>query len=160
MLRWHRAPHASPWFDGEPQDLEGTEREYGPTLDGLEPTFMHAIEIDGRDVGYIQHYHVASYPEYANALGIENAAAIDYVIGDPEYVGRGYGPSIIRRYVEDFVLPAHPTISCVLSSPSPENARSIRALEKAGFRQLRTARIVDQDERICVFEVSARRLVP
>jgi len=153
LLAWHHAAHASPWFDHEPHDLEGTEHEYGPAIDGVEPTVMHAIEADGRAIGYIQHYLLSSYADYQLALGIyDDAAGIDYIIGEPAFIGQGYGPRIIRQYVEEIVLPAYPGVSSVVSTPSPENTRSLRALEKAGFRQERTVSVVGHDERLCVFD--------
>lgn len=153
VLRWHQAAHAAPWFDHEPQDLAGTEHEYGPAIEGAEPTAMHAILLNGRAIGYMQHYLLSSYPDYQLALGIyDDAAGIDYIIGDEAFVGRGFGPQIIRQYVQEIVLPAYPGISSVISSPSPENARSLRALEKAGFRQERTVDVLGQSERLCVFD--------
>lgn len=154
LLTWHQAAHASPWFDHEPQDLEGTEHEYGRAIDGADPTVMHAIVADGRAIGYVQHYLLNSYPDYQLALGIyDDAAGIDYIIGDPAFIGREYGPQIIRQYVTEIVLPAYPGIKSVISSPSPENTRSLRALEKAAFRQERTVSVAGHDERLCVFDV-------
>lgn len=155
MLAWHQAPHAAPWFDHEPQDLEGTADEYGPAIDGDDSTAMHAIEADGRAIGYMQNYRLGDYPDYQLALGIyDEAAGIDYIIGDAEFIGRGYGSQVIRQYVSEVVLPAHPDVSSVVSSPSPENVRSLRALEKAGFRQVRTVTILGQDERLCAFDAT------
>jgi RimJ/RimL family protein N-acetyltransferase len=51
-------------------------------------------------------------------------------------LGRGLGPRILVEFIRRVVF-ADPAITVCLASPEPNNARSILAFEKAGFRRLR-----------------------
>lgn len=154
IVRWHQAAHATEWFAGSPTDAETAEEKYGPHIDRASPTKMHIVEILGTPIGYLQHYLVRDYPEYSLAVGDNAAAAIDFLIGESGYVGRGLGPRIIRKYVEEIVMPARPSIRAVVSSPDPRNTRSIRALEKAGFHQRATVQVNGHDERLCTLDLA------
>jgi RimJ/RimL family protein N-acetyltransferase len=64
-----------------------------------------------------------------------NAAAVgvDLLIGEPDYIGRGLGPEMLRTFIRE-VLPFHyPTAVTVVADPVLENSASIRAFEKASF---------------------------
>lgn len=121
---WFAAPHAAGWYADNPHDPAGLEAKYGSRIDGTDPVRMEILEIDGTPAGYLQRYPA----DHGNV-------AIDYIIGEPEFVGRGIGPRMIWEYVRDIVLPACPDAARVLASPDVRNTRSIRALEKAGFRR-------------------------
>jgi aminoglycoside 6'-N-acetyltransferase len=47
-------------------------------------------------------------------------------------IGRGHGSALISYFVEDLLQKGSP---CVVTDPDPENARAIRAYEKAGFEK-------------------------
>jgi RimJ/RimL family protein N-acetyltransferase len=134
LVAWQHAPHAAAWFP-ESLDLAAAERKYGPRIAGLSPTKVHVVLVDGQPCGFLQHYRVADYPQYAAATGKPEAIAIDYAIGVEELTGRGLGPQLIWAYLRDIVRPAHPTAQVAVASPDVANSRSIRALEKAGFVQ-------------------------
>jgi 8-oxo-dGTP pyrophosphatase MutT (NUDIX family) len=134
LLEWQRARHAARWFP-ERLDLAAAERKYGPGIAGRSPTAVHVAVVDGRDVGFLQHYRVGAYPDYAAATGLPDAIGVDYAIGLPELTGRGLGPQLIWDYLRDVALPSHPAVLRALASPDVANYASIRALEKAGFRQ-------------------------
>lgn len=57
---------------------------------------------------------------------------IDYLIGDPQLVGRGLGPRMIRSAVQA-IWDEHPDAPGVLVPVSAANRASWRALEKAGL---------------------------
>lgn len=135
LLRWFQAPHAAEWFADQPGDLAALERKFGPRIDGRARTSVEIVEIDGVPCGYAQRYRVRDYPEYAAAAGDDEAVGVDYIIGAPEFVGRGIGARMIWQYLRDVVLPAFPNAPRVLASPDVRNGRSIRTLEKAGFRR-------------------------
>ncbi len=121
LVSWQHAAHAERWFP-ERLGLAAARRKYAPRIAGESLVRVHVAVIDGRAAGFLQHYPVAP-----------DEAGIDYAIGVPELTGRGVGPQLIWSYVRDIVLPAHPAARAVVASPAVANARSIRALEKAGF---------------------------
>jgi 8-oxo-dGTP pyrophosphatase MutT (NUDIX family) len=154
LVGWQNAPHAARWFP-ERLDLEAAERKYAPRIAGDSPTRVHVAVIDGRAAGFVQHYRVGDYPEYAAATGLPDAVGIDYAIGMPELTGRGLGPQVIWSYLRDVVRPAHPAARQALASPDVANRASIRALEKAGFCQAGPITVPGEStrEQLCVLDV-------
>ena len=156
IRRWLNMPHVYEWWGassgpgslGGPGDDAATEAQvyekYAPGLDPeAEGTQRHIITVDGRAVGLIQRYRLAGEPEYAAQIGETEpgGVGIDLFIGEPNAVGRGDGTAALDRYVTAIVF-ADPTISRAVGAPHPENARSCRAFERAGFTFVRDA-IVD-----------------
>jgi RimJ/RimL family protein N-acetyltransferase/8-oxo-dGTP pyrophosphatase MutT (NUDIX family) len=154
MVVWQNAPHAARWFP-ERLDLAAAERKYAPRIAGDSPTSVHVAVVDGRDAGFLQHYLVADYPDYAAATGLPDAIGIDYAIGVPELTGRGLGPQLIWSYLRDVALPAHPSAQQALASPDAANQISIRALEKAGFRQAGRITVAGEPapEQLCMLDL-------
>jgi 8-oxo-dGTP pyrophosphatase MutT (NUDIX family)/RimJ/RimL family protein N-acetyltransferase len=134
LIGWQQAPHAIRWFPDR-LDLAAAAVKYGPRIAGESPTRMHVAAVDGQDIGFLQHYRVGDYPDYAEATDLPDAVGIDYAIGVERLTGRGLGPQLIWSYLRDVAAPAHPAAGRALASPDVANHRSIRALEKAGFVQ-------------------------
>lgn len=57
------ADHAQPWFGDEPRTPELARVHYAKELDGTSATRMWIVELDGRDIGYIQDYPVIAYDD-------------------------------------------------------------------------------------------------
>ena len=55
---------------------------------------------------------------------------IDQFIGEPDMIGRGHGSAFVREHVDRLFAGGVPAVGV---DPDPENARAIRAYEKAGF---------------------------
>ena len=136
IVRWHEAPHAARWFADGPRGLAGVEACLGPCIDGEDPTKVFVVLIDGTSAGYAQHYLVEDDPPYREAVGADaTSAAIDFIIGDEAMTGKGLGPLMLARFIRDIVLPAYPWVRRVIASPDARNERSLRTLEKVGFRR-------------------------
>ena len=54
-------------------------------------------------------------------------------IGEEDAIGRGLGPEILRAFISEVVFAQEGT-HAVVAGVEPENMRSLRAFEKAGFR--------------------------
>jgi 8-oxo-dGTP pyrophosphatase MutT (NUDIX family) len=130
LIGWQHAPHVVRWLP-EQLDLAAAQRKYDPRVAGESPVRVHVAVIGGRDAGFLQHYPAPD--SCGGPTDAADAAAIDYLIGIAELTGRGVGPQLIWSYVRDVVLPGYPAARAVVASPDVANARSIRALEKAGF---------------------------
>jgi aminoglycoside 6'-N-acetyltransferase len=154
LVAWQNAPHAARWFPDR-LDLAAAERKYAPRIAGDSPTRVHIAVVDGRDAGFLQHYRVGDYQDYAAATGRPDAIGIDYAIGVPELTGRGLGPQLIWTYLRDVALPAHPSARQALASPDVANQTSIRALEKAGFRPAGPITVPGEpsSEQLCVLDL-------
>jgi len=153
LVAWMHAPHAVRWFY-EDLDLAAAERKYQPRIDGSSPVHVHVILIGGRACGFIQHYPVREIPGYLPAPGEPDGVGIDYLIGVEALAGRGLGPQLIWSYLTDVVFAARPDVRRVVASPEVANRRSIRALEKAGFRPDReiTGAAPGRPELLCVLD--------
>lgn len=153
LVGWRHARHTIRWFH-EDLDLPTAQRKYRPRIEGRSPTRMHVVLIGGRACGFLQHYRLRDYPDYCRATGDQEAAGIDYLIGAEELTGRGLGPQMIWSYLRQVVFAACPDAPRVIASPEVANHRSIRALEKAGFRQVReiAGEVPDRPEMVCVLD--------
>jgi aminoglycoside 6'-N-acetyltransferase len=132
VVTWLSEPHVAAWW-GEPLDLAAVEQMYGPCIDGSDPTLVYVIETRRGLIGMIQTYRLRDNPEYEAAIGVEGAAGLDLLIGDPDLLGHGLGTEVIRRFVTDVIWPTYPDVDHVVAGPSVRNTRSQRAFEKAGF---------------------------
>jgi aminoglycoside 6'-N-acetyltransferase len=117
----------------EPRDLDGIEQEFGPCVDGTDPTLAFVILCCRRPAGLVQTYRLADSPAYAQAVAVERAAGMDLFIGEVSLLGRGFGSSVIRRFVDQIVWSSFSEVSNCVAGPSTRNLRSQRAFKKAGF---------------------------
>lgn len=142
LLGWLRAPHVEAWFPWVHPDTEApaaaVEAEYGPCIDGVDPTELFVIDVDGRPVGFLQRYQISANPEWAAALAaateVGAAVGIDYAIGDVDSTGRGIGTAAIGQLVDD-TFARFADIDSVVVAMQQANRPSWRALEKVGFKR-------------------------
>jgi aminoglycoside 6'-N-acetyltransferase len=134
---WLAAPHVREWWNHE-FTPEALEDDFGDAIDGLEAGEDWVAELDGRPVGLFQYSRFDDYPEYAEEMDDvypvgTGAASIDYLVGDPERIGRGLGTALIIAFV-DFAFARDPTTTHLVVPVNSANERSWRALLRAGFR--------------------------
>jgi aminoglycoside 6'-N-acetyltransferase len=163
LRRWLNTAHVYAWWGrgrgigalgGEGEDAataSQVDSRYGPGLDHNGPTHRFILEVDAVGVGLIQWYRLSDFPDYATAIGEDPAESvgIDFFIGDPPSLGRGLGPRAIGEFLAEFVFRAEHATR-VVAGPAESNLRSIRALEKAGFKRVRYATVVGEPEREAV----------
>jgi aminoglycoside 6'-N-acetyltransferase len=134
---WFARPHVEPWWREE-YDLASIEQHYGPGVDGVDPTELFIVEKNGQPVGFAQRYLFDDNPEWRRSLAPAGtyvyAAGIDYLVGEETMTGHGFGPLMIREFVEQ-TWRRYPGISQVVVAVQQANRRSWRALEKAGFER-------------------------
>jgi len=107
-------------------------------VNGADPTKVFIICYNGKPIGSIQCALYDNNPEWKKAYGFaDNLAGIDIFIGEENYLHKGLGSVIIRKFLCDIVFVVYDVNACTLD-PEPENKIAIRAYEKAGFRSIRT----------------------
>ena len=126
---WLSRPHVASWW-GDPDE------QFALISGDLDHPAMHQfiVTVDGRAFAYLQCYDPAAWPE--GGLGAQPAGTrgIDQFIGDPAMIEQGHGSAFIRVFVEALLHNGAPR---AVTDPNPDNARAIRAYEKAGFQQQR-----------------------
>ena len=136
------------WYDDVPAERYPDDpiAERRAALRGEDPTDYFVIELDGRPIGDIQCYLIDDDPEYAAMVALGRPAfGIDLFIGEPDLIGRGHGPALIRAFLRDVVFPTYDVAECVIG-PSIKNVSAIRAYERAGFRFFKDAVVPDEPD--------------
>jgi aminoglycoside 6'-N-acetyltransferase len=151
LATWLRAPHVEawfPWVHGDTPASEAVEAEYGPCIDGIDPTELFVIETDGEPVGFIQRYRISDNPSWAAALApigdTSGAIGFDYAIGELEATGRRVGSEAIRQLLVD-TFSRYPDVDSVVVAMQQANRASWRALERVGFER-RWAGLLDSPD--------------
>ena len=90
------------------------------------------LEVNGRSVGFGQHYRIADYPDYALLVPDPAAIGVDYAIGEPDWTGRGLGSRMIWAWALR-ARAAFPDAPVFFAAPDHRNAASRRVLARAGF---------------------------
>lgn len=133
MLRWRSAEHVRRWWHGvEEPTLEAVTARYGPRIDGMEPTRMWVVEVNGRSVGFCQDYRLRDHPEYASLTPDADAVGVDYAIGEPHLVGRGVGTAMLWAWLASAVR-RYRDVTTYFAAPDHRNEASLRMLDKVGF---------------------------
>ncbi len=135
--RWLAEPHVARWWNHDPS-AEAIEEDFGDTIDGLEPAKDFIALADGQPFGVIQFCLFHDFPEYvaemADVYPVDlDAASIDYLIGDPNAVGQGWGTAMIEAFVQK-IWTDEPAVGHVVVPVNSANVASWKALQNAGFR--------------------------
>jgi RimJ/RimL family protein N-acetyltransferase len=145
MHAWLNAPHVVAGYSRVHTTPEDVAAKYGPRIAGTDPISSYIASVAGRPLGYVQTYRVADFTDYAATVGeYSDAVAIDVLIGEVEYTGRGLGPRIIAAAVAELVFPQS-SAECCIATPRADNTASLRAFAKAGFALVRSIRTADGD---------------
>lgn len=124
---WLRTPPVREWWidaDGNPSDPIDEH-------DLLEPdTAVWIISLGNRPFAYLQDYDPHAWSGHHFAHLLPRSRGLDQFIGEPGLIGQGHGSAFISAYVEGLLASGVPAVG---TDPHPDNARAIRAYEKAGF---------------------------
>lgn len=137
VSRWLAEPLVTRWWCDDPS-ADVVEREYGPCIDGAEPTQVHLASIaGGGPFGLAQRYRWDAYPddtaEIERFYPLPSAAlSLDYLIGEPSARGLGLGAATVTAYV-DLAWAELPDAGDVVVPVAAGNRASWRTLERAGF---------------------------
>ena len=66
VVAWRASPQVQRWWSpGELRDPDQMVAKYAERIDGMSPTRMWVLEVNGRSVGFVQDYRIGDYPDYA-----------------------------------------------------------------------------------------------
>jgi aminoglycoside 6'-N-acetyltransferase len=147
MAGWRNQPHVREWWDPDesPLTVEVARTKYRPDTQTDALTVACVIEQDDRPVGFLQFYRWSSYADEAQAIGIpfdKDTWGLDIFIGEPERIGQGMGSAAVDLICRHLFERGATSVALVAAR---DNARALRAYEKASFR--RGASVLDLDTR-------------
>jgi RimJ/RimL family protein N-acetyltransferase len=94
-----------------------------------------------------------NYPEYNELVQAgDDVSGIDLLIGEKEYIHKGLGPIIIKKFLKDIVFQKNNIKSCVIG-PELKNIITIKAYKKVGFKYIKTIKIPDENEPEYIMEI-------
>lgn len=120
---WRARPHVARWW-GPPHVEPAGETLADPRV------AMWIVSHQGRAFAYAQDYSPHDWPGHPFAHLPAGSRGIDQYIGEADMLGRGHGSAFVRAHCERLFAAGAPTVG---TDPHPDNARAVRAYEKAGF---------------------------
>ena len=130
---WLGLPHVAHWWTPDTTAAEEIAK-YRRRISPRErpATIMLMVIWEGGCIGWCQWYRWADYRAEAVAMAARDGElGVDYAIGDPAWVGRGAGTTLVAALVTE-ARRHHPGAG-ILAAPAAANAASRRVLEKNGF---------------------------
>ncbi|RYX80334.1 GNAT family N-acetyltransferase [bacterium] len=133
LFAWRQKPHVAAWWNVAPYEAgtyEEVEEEIREDLElGGHDSFL--ILFDGQPIGYGQTYNAGDASGDWWPDEDESTSGLDLLIGEESLTGRGLGPLVVCAICDQ--LFADPKVQSIIADPNPDNLRSIRCFEKAGF---------------------------
>ena len=128
FIEWLKLSHVAAWYH-EPEDwiyeVKNQAIEY--------PWLYHYIaEEQGRPIGFCQYYEYANSGEdWHGSIPLEGTYSIDYLIGDVNYLGKGYGAKMLQLLLDK--IRQGPKAKRIIVQPEELNAASCGVLRSIGF---------------------------
>ncbi|MBF0362489.1 MAG: GNAT family N-acetyltransferase [Oligoflexia bacterium] len=137
LLSWFKEPHVSEWWP-TPDEDEAIIEKFLVRIRS-EDTFGFIVSLNDTPIGYIQYYHYDHAVEKAGSwwpsIIPKTSVGSDQFIGDPNYVGKGFGNKFIKEFIL-YLKNIEPDVTTLIVDPDPTNKRAIRCYEKVGFKML------------------------
>lgn len=134
LVKWLAKPHVQKWWR-EPATLESVREKYGGRIRGSDTTSVYIIYSDRIPIGMIQSYYIDDYPEHDKSIKLSNAVGVDLFIGEEGFIGKGYGPAILSKFISTVIHDNYEKAKYIVTNPEVTNKASIRSFEKAGFKK-------------------------
>jgi aminoglycoside 6'-N-acetyltransferase len=123
--RWLETPHVAQWWGNPVEQFALVSGDLGhPSM------AQFIVALDERPFAYLQCYDPNAWSNHGFGAFPDGTRGIDQFIGEVDLIDRGHGSAFIRGFVDDLFAAGTPR---VLTDPSPDNARAVKACEKAGF---------------------------
>jgi RimJ/RimL family protein N-acetyltransferase len=133
LLRsWLNKPHVAEYWQ-EPQDEAEFRDKYLNMLTARDVR-AYIVYVDDVPIGYIQDYQACLVGGGWWLDAEPGTFGIDQFIGEPAWVGKGFGTELIRQFIDR--LFADPRVEEIIVDPDPNNSRAIHVYEMVGFKRL------------------------
>ncbi|HWF01894.1 MAG TPA: GNAT family N-acetyltransferase [Caulobacteraceae bacterium] len=123
LRRWRSLPHVARWWGAASIEPEAAKLK-DPRL------ALWVAQVGARPFAFLQDYLVSEWsPHHFDELP-RGSRGMDMYVGEPDLVGCGHGPALLREHVDRLFSEGVPAVGI---DPHPENRAACRAFEKAGF---------------------------
>lgn len=126
--KWLFLPHVAMWYHDPLDWLDEVENRDG------EFSFIHhfVVETERKPIGFCQFYEYChSGEEWHGETEIAGTYSIDYLIGDTDCLGKGFGKAIVGALIEK--VKGQPGAERIIVQPESENKASCNTLISSGF---------------------------
>lgn len=126
--KWLYSEHVAKWYT-EPMDwlyeISKRDKEYS--------WIKHfVVETEGVPIGFCQYYDYALSGEtWHGNMDVKDTYSIDYLIGETNYLGRGFGKSIVLHLLNE--IRKKTAAKKIIVQPEVGNKASRNTLLSAGF---------------------------
>src|SRR5581483_6612023 len=135
IYSWFEHPHVKTWWPlPENETLESFT-----TRIRSKDTFAYVVLCDNKPIGYIQYYIVDKATDKTGAWLPElppTTVGTDQFIGDPDYLGKGYGTLFIKEFITYLTTVLAPGTTTIIVDPEPANSAAIKCYKKVGFKEV------------------------
>jgi aminoglycoside 6'-N-acetyltransferase len=146
LARWHATPDVARWWEDWEEDevaellddpaiaawiVELAPPDPAPPRQPAAPGEFPAQPEAPGPFAYMQDYDPHAWPGHHFGHLPPGTRGIDQFIGEPDLLNQGHGTALIHAHTQRLLANGAPAIA---TDPHPDNARAIRAYEKAGFR--------------------------
>lgn len=126
--KWLYTPHVAKWYH-EPQDwIMEVEQQDG------EFNWIHhfIVEYDDKPIGFCQYYACDdSVEEWEGYTALGGSYSIDYMIGEPDYLGKGLAKQIVFALID--MIKEHSDAKRIVVKPEEDNDASRGLLQACKF---------------------------
>ena len=156
--KWFLSDHVIKWYSKKKWTFAELKNKYLPRIFGKAPTSCFLILFKEKPIGQVQMYKISDYPEYKKIIQVdENAAGADLFIGEKDYLHKGLGSIIIKKFLRDFVFAQLEVDSCIMG-PDPKNMPAIKAYQKAGFSHFKTIFNPEENEEEYLMRITKKTI--
>lgn len=126
--KWLDKPHVAKWYT--PPEAWINEIEERHTNFSWVQHFI--IEVAGQAIGFCQYYDYALGGEtWHHEADVSGAYSIDYMIGEEDYLGKGYGTESMRALIKE--VKKHTPAKRIIVQPERHNKASRNTLLSGDF---------------------------
>ncbi|MEA4987141.1 MAG: GNAT family N-acetyltransferase [Anaerovorax sp.] len=126
--KWLYTPHVAAWYH-DPLDWIDEIEKRNSNFSWLN---HFIVEYEDKPIGFCQYYEYFNSGEtWHGDIEVSGTYSIDYMIGEIEYLGKGFGKQIIGALIAKIKI--HENAKRVIAQPEPENKASCKTLLSCGF---------------------------
>lgn len=126
--KWLHTSHIAKWYHDPLAWITEIEQQ----CETFHWIHHYMVEHDNRPIGFCQYYACADSDEpWAGYTAMGGSYSIDYMIGETDCVGKGFGKKIVLVLIEKIKM--HSDAKRIVVQPEMENQASCGVLLSCGF---------------------------